>query len=254
MTVPSVSLGDKAIYRMAGSQSMRDATPSIVPEPRIGAALRHGWHALWDRFWILLGVTLLYGLAQIPSNAYQIPLGPGDSFGLVEGLAAGAIGLYSLLVVVPLGIGFYYAFLHAVRGEPVELRDLGQGFRTYTTSVMATLLMALAVMVGLVLLIIPGIIVAIRLLFVPFVVCERPDLGPVEVLKESWRLTEGHGWPLFGLILLCIPILLLGLLLLIVGVIPAAMWITAAMASYYHGVTGEPSPASPSPGTAISPA
>ena len=49
-------------------------------------------------------------------------------------------------------------------------------------------------------------------------------------------MTRGHGWQIFWMALLAIPIVLLGLLMIIVGVFLAAMWISAAFAVIYHAV------------------
>jgi uncharacterized membrane protein len=66
-------------------------------------------------------------------------------------------------------------------------------------------------------LIVPGIIIAMGLAFVPYLVVER-GLGPVEALKESWRLTKGHKMQIFLLVLALVGINILGLMALVVGV------------------------------------
>jgi len=49
-------------------------------------------------------------------------------------------------------------------------------------------------------------------------------------------MTRGHGWALFRMGLLAIPIFCVGLLLLGVGAFFAVIWIYAAIASMYHAV------------------
>jgi len=61
-------------------------------------------------------------------------------------------------------------------------------------------------------------------------------LEAVEAVKASWKMTDGHAITIFLIGLLAIPIALLGLIALIVGIIPAAIWINAASASMYHSV------------------
>ena len=57
-----------------------------------------------------------------------------------------------------------------------------------------------------------------------------------EAVKESWRMTNGHAWIVFLIGLLDIPISIVGLICLVVGIIPAGMWIKATFASLYHSV------------------
>ena len=62
-------------------------------------------------------------------------------------------------------------------------------------------------------------------------------MAAIEAVKESWRMTNGHALTVFLIALLAIPIGFLGMLIFIVGVIPATMWIEAAFASLYHAVS-----------------
>jgi hypothetical protein len=52
-------------------------------------------------------------------------------------------------------------------------------------------------------------------------------------------MTRGHAGTIFLMGLLAIPVALLGLICLVVGIIPAAMWIQTAFASMYHAVSLE---------------
>lgn len=159
--------------------------------------------------------------------------------------------LWQILVMGPLLVGVTWAFLKAVRGTEPELGDMFEGFRRYLDATVGMLLVTLAVVVGLIFLIVPGLILLVRFFFTPFLIIDR-ELSAVDAMKESWELTRGHGWSIFGLVLLAIPILIGGLLLLIVGVVPATVWIYASAAAFYQAVAGAPAPARPtgtSPGT-----
>ncbi len=64
-----------------------------------------------------------------------------------------------------------------------------------------------------------AIYVSIRLgFFGPYLIIDR-DFGPVEAIQESWDLTTGHFWGLFGVVLLLAAINLGGALLFGVGVL-----------------------------------
>ena len=111
---------------------------------------------------------------------------------------------------------------------------------TFGSSVRWGLLLALAatsfgVGIGIVLFLIPGIIFACRLAFVPYLVMDK-GLDPVAAIEKSWFMTRGHGWRIFGMFLLAIPMFFLGLLLIVVGAYFALMWVSAAFASLYYAV------------------
>jgi uncharacterized membrane protein len=62
------------------------------------------------------------------------------------------------------------------------------------------------------------------------------NLEVIEAVKTSWNMTRGHAWTIFFMGLLSIPIVLLGLVLLLIGIVPAAIWIEGAFAAIYHTV------------------
>ena len=91
-------------------------------------------------------------------------------------------------------------------------------------------------MVGFALLIVPGIFLAVRLAFVPYLVVDE-DLDPVAAFRESWRRTAPVGWAIFGAMLLAVPVVLGGILLLGVGVVPALIWTSLAFARLFVEAT-----------------
>lgn len=168
-----------------------------------------------------------------------IPSGIGGSEGEASAVLSilGVLGfIYGILVVGPTDYGVDFAFLKAARGDKLEIRDMFEAFRNYWNAVLANILVGVIVLIGLFLLIVPGIIFACKLAFTPYLVVDR-KMAVIEAVKESWRMTNGHAWKVFLIGLLAIPIVIVGLLCLVVGIIPSLMWITATFASLYHAVS-----------------
>lgn len=211
--------------------------PSDDAKPGVGAVLGHGWETLTRHFWTLIVATLIYLGAEALSNVFTIDPGPGGPQSPVSVLSP----LWSILITGPLFVGLAALVLTAVRGREPELDELLTGFRTYVNAVGGMLVYSIAVVVGLILLVVPGLVAIVRLSFTPYLIADR-DLDPIDAVKTSWERTRGHGWPLFGLLIVSLGILVVGLLLLIVGVVPAIAWVTAAWATYYDRVTSGPAP------------
>lgn len=78
---------------------------------------------------------------------------------------------------------------------------LGDGLRFFFPLLIVALLVTIGLVIGFILLIIPGIILAVRwIVATPAAVIERE--GPTRAIGRSAELGEGHGWAIFGLILL----------------------------------------------------
>lgn len=203
--------------------------------PSASEAYAQAWDVLKRCFLELLLLAVVWALLSAPSGWFR------------ESLVGTA---YHVLVLGPVGFGGMYAFLRAVRGGTPEIGDLFVAFRgDYVQVVLASLLMGVLISIGFVLLVIPGFIAAVRLSWVPYLVTDE-HLDAVGAVRESWERTRGHGWTIFGIFMLAIPIVLIGLVLLVVGVIPALMWVQLASAALYADVaarTGTQRGATPAP-------
>jgi len=192
--------------------------------PLTSEAYGTAWDRLRERFPELLLVAILWLVLAAPE-------------GILHHTGSRAAPLYNVFVTVPLNFGALYVYLRAARGEPIDPMHLFHAFRTaYVQTILTHLLFVVLVGAGLILLVVPGVIVAARLSFVAFLVVDE-RLDAVEAVRESWRRTEGFAGRILLLWLLGIPITLGGLLLLGVGVVPAVMWIHLAFATLFVGVT-----------------
>ncbi len=101
--------------------------------------------------------------------------------------------------------GYHFFFLKAVRGEPAQLSDLFAGFRQFGRVWCASLLVQLLMTGGFILLVIPGIVWALKYAFSALLALDQ-NLTPMESVRFSARMTQGSKWRmvwgiLFGLLL-----------------------------------------------------
>ena len=80
---------------------------------------------------------------------------------------------YGILLSSPIHYGVSFAYLQAARNEPLDIRDMFEAFHNYWNAVLAALLVSVIVGIGFVLLIVPGIIIACKLAFTPYLVVDR---------------------------------------------------------------------------------
>lgn len=94
-----------------------------------------------------------------------------------------------------------YGAFQDMRGRPVNLvESLNIGLSRFLPIVGLSILAALGVTIGLILLIIPGLIM-IAVWFVAVPVCVVEHLSPWQSLKRSAQLTKGHRWTIFIVII-----------------------------------------------------
>lgn len=230
--------------------------------PTLGNSFETGWRVMTDNFLRLLLVVIILAILTAPFKMldfkFELDDLPfiGDSFGgdFDRLFALGSLGilaaffglialLYSMLVAPVFIYGGDMIFVRSVRRIKPDFEYLIKGFtENYFHIVLANLLVIALVILGLFALIVPGIIVACRLVFVSYIVMDK-KLDPIEAVEMSWRLTRGHTWKIFFMGFLSIFICLIGLLMLIVGIFPAIMWVSSSFATLYESVLKEKEPA-----------
>ena len=125
--------------------------------------------------------------------------------------------LYCVLFVVNLviGIGVIKIALEFIDGKKPKFSDLLY-YKPAVKYFIASIVQGIITVIGFILLIIPGIILAIRLSYVSYLIVDK-DLGPVEAIKASWKITKGNAWNLFFFGILVGLINILGVICLLVG-------------------------------------
>ena len=203
-----------------------------VPPPTVSGSYAHAWRQLKRFFFPLFVVGLLYVLIEIPFALIDLALEQQLALRILVQVATAAF------VSVPLGLGLAYAFLQAARGEAPQVRDLFVAYRRRLLfkGFAAGVLVFLCVLVGILLLFVPGVIIAVRLAFYNLLLVDE-GYGPVGALRESWERTSGYGWTVLGVSLLAVPIAILGVIVLVVGVIPAVMLGQLALTSLFVAIT-----------------
>jgi hypothetical protein len=202
---------------------------NVFNEITIGRCYGDAWSVLKSRFFNVLIIALLAIVIQMP----------------VSGLLGGASGsiffglLYFILVLSPFQFVVAYAYLLVVRGKQLTTDEVFKPVGTnYLNLMLASVITNIIIGLGVFLLIVPGIIFAVRLAFVPYLTTER-NMDAIEVIKTSWNMTRPYGWTIFGMGLLAIPIVIAGMIVFGGGIVVSIMWIGLAFARMFAFVAPE---------------
>ncbi|HHZ97709.1 MAG TPA: hypothetical protein EYN67_19690 [Flavobacteriales bacterium] len=127
--------------------------------------------------------------------------------------------LQSVIGVI-LALGFYKIFLNILDGQTPDIHTLFSQTspNLIIHSFVGSIVMALAVMAGLIFLIIPGLYIAFRLQFFNLVLLDQDEPNFSEALKSSWEMTRGYVLDLLGIAIISAFIVMAGILALFVGI------------------------------------
>jgi uncharacterized membrane protein len=186
---------------------------------QIGDALSFGWEIAKANIGFFVAFLLLIWLAQVICN------GPSGYYWGKYYFWSPIFSLLGLVVGVFINIAMVRVTLRFNHQETAELADLWMGYPQFLDFLVGSILYGLLVFAGLILCIIPGIYWGIKYQFYGYCIMDR-NVGPVEGIKMSGRLTQGSWWNLFWLGVLQGCVVLLGMLACIVGLfwaVPTAM-------------------------------
>ena len=208
--------------------------------PSAGGSFSYAWRKMFEKAFLpLLLAVIIVGLLNGPGAGVNWKMDGHFDFDfpwiflfpvILFGLA------YSFLFLPIIKYGENLLFVKAMRDEEADFKYLFEGFKTkYLNIVLANLIVTALVMIGFVMLIIPGIIILCRLSFVSFLVMDK-NLDPMKAVEKSWQMTRGHGWTIFVMGVISIFVFIAGVIVFIVGAIISIMWIHAAFATMYQSV------------------
>jgi uncharacterized membrane protein len=170
--------------------------------------------------------------------------------------AVGVYLIYSLIVCIsgvtivgpiiiggPLTLGYCGYFLRKVRGEPVKLENLFDGFKQFASSFLLLLLQTIFITLWTCLLVVPGIVKTFSYSMSFFLLRDNPGMGAAEAISASRKMMKGHKGRLFALCLSFIGWFLLSILTLGIGLLWLFPYIYLSMANFYEDLkSGEALP------------
>ena len=152
-------------------------------------------------------------------------------------------GIITLLITGPLGYGSVLFFKNLAQGKQPDVNDLFEGFRggKLVNLILLGVLSSLIIGFGFILLIVPGIIAALALSQIYFIMIDSPDLSAVDAMKASRDMMEDNKTNLFMLWVRFIPWVFLCILTLFLGFFILSPWMQTSFANFYLELVGDES-------------
>lgn len=127
------------------------------------------------------------------------------------------------IIGIILALGFNRILLNIINGESYEVNTLFSqtNFSLVLNTIIGSVVIGIAIIVGLVFLILPGLYIAFRLQFFNYALLEQETPNFSDAIKTSWDMTKGHVIDLVVIAIVSAIIVIGGVLALIIGLFVA---------------------------------
>lgn len=200
-----------------------------MPNPRglpLSEAIRFGWNTVQQHFPFLILTIFVAAIVPliISWGGDEVFDRRGQQF-LIE--------LISWVVSATLELGLFRIYLRFRDGEKPIFENLFDGLARAHVWIGAFIIMAVAIGMGLILLIVPGIIMMLRLSLAGFVLVDE-RIGPIDAIQRSWDITRGRTMDLLIFFIVLLGLNILGAACLVVGLLVTVPISGLAMAYIYR--------------------
>ena len=189
----------------------------------IGEAVRFGWDTMKANFWFFVVLLIVAGFIEYIPIVIDMLLGKN-----MPGLAF-LFRVIGWVVSIIVAIGMIRIALKILDGEKAELKDLFSFRPFFWKYLLGAILTGLIVIGGLILLIFPAFVWALKFQYFGYLIIDR-KLDAIEALKNSGKITNGVKWNLLGFSFVLLGINIVGVLALFIGLfatVPLTMMATA---------------------------
>ena len=201
----------------------------------VHASFSHGWATFLKRPWFLIGsVIAVFGVSAVSGGIAQ---SVGDSGVASTSFLLNALDFFVVQIFVSMGV-IAWSLKADTQVESTKISDLWAP-HAYWRYLGTSILLTIIELIGFALLVIPGIIASVLLMFAPFFVIDR-GLSPFAAVKASFAVNKEHFWAVLLLMLAAIAANVLGLILLGVGLLISIPVTVIAIAHAYRTLSQLP--------------
>ena len=161
------------------------------------------------------------------------------SIGTSVGGMASLIEVIITLVLFPLGVGLGLLGIRRAAGKDTPVSTLWEPYSHALPLIVMFVLMAVLVVAGFFLLVLPGIYLSIAYSFAPYLIVEK-NMGVWEALETSRKAITEYWWRYFGLMLVALLLVIIGSIPLLLGLIWVIPIVAIATGEVFQTTFGDP--------------
>lgn len=239
--------GQQPGYGQGYGQPAYGQTPHGHQPFSVGAAISYGWQKFQANVGAFLGLTVIMFVSSMVVSGIQQALAPSPfavssagAFSVNGGqlMTVGVFSVLSWIVSLVFQAAMVKGALDVTRGQQVSLGTMFAGIN-WGAVVLASLLTGIAVTIGLILCVLPGLVVAMFTLYTNYFIIDRGE-DAITAIKSSVSLVSKNFSDLFVFMLAGFGITLLGALACGLGLLVAIPLVVIAAAWTYRVLQNEP--------------
>jgi uncharacterized membrane protein len=161
------------------------------------------------------------------------------SVGTSGGGMASLVEIVITLVLFPLGVGLGLLGIRRAAGKDTPVSTLWEPYSHALPLIVMFVLMAVLVVAGFFLLVLPGIYLSIAYSFAPYLIVEK-NMGVWEALETSRKAITQYWWRYFGLMIVALVLIIIGAIPLLIGLIWVLPIVAIATGEVFAKTFGSP--------------
>jgi len=189
------------------------------------------WKGFKSQCWILMGLVIGFTIIYSLLSLFTIP-----PKGVMVSISGMVVSVICVLLLCLFNMGYLKNCLQTLDEEEPQFSAYGQVSGKLLPFIAASFLYNLICIVGMALLLFPGIYLSLRLQYYYALMVEE-NCGVIESFKRSWNITRGQVTRLFVLSLIYLLISLAGIIAFGIGIFVAVPLIALMYGYSYRKLT-----------------
>lgn len=136
-------------------------------------------------------IALLFLISFVAGGVFGFIIGLLN-MSIDKGIGSLLLDILSLVISGLFSFGMLSFFVKISRGQEVTYKELFSKTDMWLKYITASLFVGIAVIIGFILLIVPGIVLTFGLSQTFYIILDNPEIGTIDAMKKSWDMMKGY--------------------------------------------------------------